>query len=116
MIFDKIKIMPVFFSIIDIINIFGETKTQKNMKKILLIAAVAGMAMTSCKKDYTCECTTTSNAPGVGSTTASGSTGKMKKKDAESKCNEGDRTYSIDSFNAQLQPVTYNYTTECSIK
>ena len=34
------------------------------MKKILLIAAVAGFVMTSCKKDYTCECTTT----GTGST------------------------------------------------
>ncbi|MGZ3899422.1 MAG: hypothetical protein ACXVNO_10840 [Bacteroidia bacterium] len=30
------------------------------MKKILLIAAVAGMAMVSCKKDRTCSCTETS--------------------------------------------------------
>lgn len=26
------------------------------MKKVLLIAAVAGMSMVSCKKDYTCTC------------------------------------------------------------
>ncbi|MCE3226034.1 MAG: hypothetical protein K0S32_585 [Bacteroidetes bacterium] len=30
------------------------------MKKILLVAAVASMAMVSCKKDRTCTCTTTS--------------------------------------------------------
>ncbi len=34
------------------------------MKKILLIAAVAGIAMASCKKDYVCECTETSTVPG----------------------------------------------------
>jgi hypothetical protein len=33
------------------------------MKKILLIAAVAGLAMASCKKDRTCSCTITSTPP-----------------------------------------------------
>jgi hypothetical protein len=86
------------------------------MKKVLLIAAVACMAMTSCKKDYTCECTTTSNAPGASSVSGSAATGKMKKADAESKCNEGDKSYSVASFDANLNPVTYNYKTECNIK
>jgi hypothetical protein len=31
------------------------------MKKILLIAALSGFVMNSCKKDYTCECTATIN-------------------------------------------------------
>ncbi len=31
------------------------------MKKSLLIASIACLAMVSCKKDYTCECTFTSS-------------------------------------------------------
>lgn len=73
------------------------------MKKILLVAAVAGLSMVSCKKDYTCECKTTS---GSTTATASGATGKMSKKDAEAKCNEGDSSYSSGGI---------SYTTECSI-
>ena len=46
------------------------------MKKALLIAAVAGFVMTSCKKDYTCECTTT-----VGTITSTSSTTINGKKD-----------------------------------
>ncbi|MGZ4042137.1 MAG: hypothetical protein ACXVO9_02970 [Bacteroidia bacterium] len=34
------------------------------MKKVLLIAAVAGLTMVSCKKDYTCTCTESSSAGG----------------------------------------------------
>jgi hypothetical protein len=61
------------------------------MKKTLLIAAIAGLAFASCKKDYTCKCTVTSTTIlGTTTTTTSGATGKMKKKDAEAKCNEGD--------------------------
>lgn len=86
------------------------------MKKILLIAAVAGFAMTSCKKDYTCECTTSSTAPGFTTVTASGTTGKMKKADAEAKCNEGDKTYTLPGINSNGDPVTYNYTSACEIK
>lgn len=39
------------------------------MKKILLIAAVAGLAMASCKKDRTCTCTYTSTPSSGASTT-----------------------------------------------
>jgi hypothetical protein len=53
------------------------------MKKILLVAAVAGLSLVSCKKDYTCECTTTQNGTVVAS---SSYTAKLKKKDAESWC------------------------------
>lgn len=52
------------------------------MKKILLVAVVAGFAMTSCKKNYTCECTVTAG----GQTTTTSSTAKLKKKDAETWC------------------------------
>ena len=87
------------------------------MKKMLMIAAIAGLAMTSCKKDYTCECKTTSNWPGYSGGTSSGSTGKMKKKDAEDKCNTGDGTTSssyIDPSTGQVE--SYNITTACELK
>ena len=62
----------------------------------MLIAAVAGLSLVSCKKEYTCDCTTTSTIYMNGQATVSGPTttstnlGKMKKDDAEAKCNEGD--------------------------
>ena len=62
------------------------------MKKILLVAAVAGLSLVSCKKDYTCECTTTSTSYNNGVATvgtpivSSGGTGKMKKDDAKKDC------------------------------
>lgn len=56
------------------------------MKKIAAIAAVAligVIVLPSCKKDYTCVCTTT--AAGV-SSTSEVSLGKQSKKDAEAAC------------------------------
>lgn len=52
------------------------------MKKITLVAAVTLLAVsfTSCKKDYTCECTYSNTALN------SSSTIKTTKKDAEEKC------------------------------
>lgn len=35
------------------------------MKKIFLVAAIAGFAMASCKKNYVCECTTSGSQGGV---------------------------------------------------
>jgi len=86
------------------------------MKKSLLIAAVAGLALVSCKKDYTCECTTTSNMPGFVTQTTTSSTGKMKEADAESKCNEGDKTVTVPGFDANGNPVNYTATSGCEIK
>ena len=53
------------------------------MKKIMLVAAVAVCVLSSCKKDYTCECTTTDNGTVIQTVTY---TGKMKKSDSESWC------------------------------
>ena len=75
------------------------------MKKVLLIAAVAGLSMVSCKKKYTCECTTTYN--GTTTTSSGTSSEKMKKKDAEAECNKGDASITI---NGQTS------STECSLK
>lgn len=51
------------------------------MKKLLVVAAVAVVALSSaCKKDYACQCTS-------GSVTVTGGTFKAKKADAEKSCN-----------------------------
>jgi hypothetical protein len=56
------------------------------MKKVLLVAAVAAFAMTSCKKDYTCTCTYT-DPMGGGTETQTYPMKDVKKKDAKSTCN-----------------------------
>jgi len=69
------------------------------MKKVLLVAFIAGLAMTSCKKAYTCECTVTTYVNGTANTTTtSGTTDKMKKADAKTKC-EGSNMTTGDNTN-----------------
>jgi hypothetical protein len=55
-----------------------------NMKKSLLVMALAGLAMTSCKKMHTCECTEYEDGQVIGTSSWSA---KMKKSDAETWCN-----------------------------
>lgn len=62
------------------------------MKKTFLFAAFALVTLASCKKEYTCECT--SSISGVSATTSSSTTIKDTKKNAEATCNEGDATSS----------------------
>lgn len=66
------------------------------MKKIAPIAAIAlfALSVTSCKKKWTCECTTTVN--GVSATASGKDTEKRTKKDAKSLCekNNGETTVS----------------------
>jgi hypothetical protein len=69
------------------------------MKKLMMIAAVGGVfALTSCKKDWTCECTTTGN----GSSVSASTTVTATKKDAEAACNSS--------------VTSGGYTTTCAIK
>ena len=58
------------------------------MKKSLLIIAVAGLAMASCKKDYKCTCTSTSGGVSASATTTIHET----KKKATDACNAGSVT------------------------
>lgn len=58
------------------------------MKKILTISAIAlfgAVLLPSCKKDYTCVCTT--SIPGANNTSTEVELGKLSKKDAEAACN-----------------------------
>ena len=60
------------------------------MKKVALLAAVVGMfSMTSCKKDYTCECS------GDSEYTSNVEIKKAKKKDAEATCDAAETSYKM---------------------
>lgn len=75
------------------------------MKTLFFIAAASAMlSLGSCKKDYTCECV---RETAGGTETSSSNTGKMKRSDAEAKCNDGDKSEVI---------LGETYTTECSLK
>ncbi len=75
------------------------------MKKLFTIAALvfAVSAMTSCKKEYTCEC----KATGAGITSTSSDTIKDTKKNAKEACDKGDATSSVAGITS---------TVECEIK
>ncbi|MCB0410601.1 MAG: hypothetical protein KDD29_10310 [Flavobacteriales bacterium] len=80
------------------------------MKKVLLVAAVAGLAMASCRKDRTCECKDTSDQPGFVSSTTVYTAKKMKKKDAVKMCQ---------SYTSKVTgPVAaqYYYGEDCELK
>ena len=73
------------------------------MKKVFLVAAVAGLSMVSCKKDYTCECTVTSPAgTATSSTTINGTM-----KNVTSSCEAGNQSTTVMGFTSS---------TKCSIK
>lgn len=62
---------------------------RKEMRKIILITAIISLGSVSCKKTYTCECTTSSNYAGAIENNKSGATkydSKMTKKQAQSAC------------------------------
>ncbi|MBK6520940.1 MAG: hypothetical protein KBG47_00240 [Bacteroidia bacterium] len=56
------------------------------MKKIFIIAAVVSLSMASCKKDLTCECVETDNAPGSVNSTTVVTYKKVKKKNVDENC------------------------------
>lgn len=83
------------------------------MKKNILIAAVAFIALSACKKDYTCECTVTSTWGSE--TTVTVHTKVLKEVSKRTVKNSSDcvssaNTYTNDSGNVS----TYN--TVCEIK
>jgi biotin synthase-related radical SAM superfamily protein len=78
------------------------------MKKILLIAAVA-FAFTACKKDYVCECTYSSTAPGSTSSTDKTTMVKVTKKVAKANCIKT-------TYESTSGANTYVSTRDCKIK
>lgn len=75
------------------------------MKKILLIAAVAGLSMASCKKDKTCTCTYTSNGT---TSTETFTLTKISGKDAKDACTKRTSTTTSGSN-------TSTWTSDCKL-
>jgi hypothetical protein len=58
------------------------------MKKIALLAFVAGLGLVSCKKTYSCECTEVYNGSGVNYSGEDSYAIRASKKDKDSECNK----------------------------
>jgi hypothetical protein len=69
------------------------------MKKVLLIAAVAGFVMASCKKDYTCVCTDNAGTDPAYEYKYP----KAKKKDAEASCKTQNDAWTIVDYSCKLK-------------
>ncbi len=70
------------------------------MKKIVVLAFLSAIAFTSCKKNYTCNCTYPENS-GYRNTAAE--RGKMSKADAERWCEISDNGAKLLGGNCTLQ-------------
>lgn len=78
------------------------------MKKLLLsLTALVCIGLTSCKKDYTCTCTTVDSDPNFNWSGTATYNFTAKKKDAESLCA---RYESSETYNG------YSITTTCDLK
>ncbi len=76
------------------------------MKKIILLGSVAfvALSMSSCKKEWTCTCTSSYSVNGVtSSASASATTEKMSKKDAEDACESGSVSTSYGSVKCEIE-------------
>lgn len=82
------------------------------MKKItLIVLAIAGLSLASCKKERVCECVSTSTAPGSTSTTEKVTYKKAKK----SICDETSTTSIVTA--PTVSGYTYpTETTTCTLK
>ena len=80
------------------------------MKKVLFITMVTGLIFASCRKDRTCECKTTSDAPGFVSETTVTTQKKVSKSDALANC----QSYTTKA----TAPVagTYYFGEDCELK
>ncbi len=95
------------------------------MKKIIVVASIGLFSLTACKKDYTCECTTTSTSslngePSPTSTDVSTVVLKdVSKKTVKnsSECMSYESTYtSTNGTGADLETWTSTDKTACTIK
>ncbi|MCG8575850.1 MAG: hypothetical protein MI810_13265 [Flavobacteriales bacterium] len=78
------------------------------MKNVIWLLTVGlMMVFTSCKKDYTCECVTTTETPNSSITATTNTAIKNTKKNATTICDDGDSSSSIDDVTTSV---------ECEIK
>jgi hypothetical protein len=73
------------------------------MKKITLLAAVViAASFASCKKDYTCVCTTSDTSNGYAASYTF-DLGKIKKKDAKANCDAAGSTWSSIGYSCEAK-------------
>lgn len=74
------------------------------MKKVMiLVAAFAVVGLTSCKKDWTCECTTSDSSGTLDDVSASVTLTDLNKSDAETACSGNEVTVGTLSTTCELQ-------------
>ncbi len=69
------------------------------MKKIIFLGAFALLALASCKKDYTCKCTSTDGS----NTYTSSSTITDHRSDAKAECDAKDTSAGTASINCEIE-------------
>jgi hypothetical protein len=70
------------------------------MKKVLFIVGIAVVTLSSCVKDYTCQCTATDAS---GAQSSSSSTLNGKKNDVTVACDEGDASIAGITVDCEIQ-------------
>ena len=76
------------------------------MKKFIAIAVVGMfgvLSLGSCKKDYTCECTSSVTVNGTTTTTTASGTKNGKKKDVKEECEKGSQTTSYSTVTCKIK-------------
>lgn len=73
------------------------------MKKALIFGTFALLGLASCKKDYTCTCTTTAEGPQGTVTSSASATINDTKKNAETSCDEGDATSTAGGYTSTVE-------------
>ncbi len=81
------------------------------MKKLLVIA-IAGLAMASCRKDLTCTCTEKSDVPGFSADTYVYTYKDTKKKDAKKAC----QSYTTKQTAPVASTYANDYGMNCELK
>jgi len=76
---------------------------KKGLLVILGVAFIASMGFTSCKKDYTCTCTSTIDFLGTSSSSSSSTTIHDTKKKAKDACEGGTVTSSYASVTCAIK-------------
>ena len=86
------------------------------MKNLFILTVFALIALTSCKKDYTCECNNYYSYNGIVDPSETEFFGTSTIKDTESKaedkCDEGDFVYDQETYGG----MTYKDYVDCEIK
>jgi hypothetical protein len=73
------------------------------MKKTIILVAIAIFSLASCKKDYTCECTTSYGIAGVADVKSEVAYKDVKKKDAKASCNALSTTVGTASTKCEMK-------------